>query len=215
MLSLIVKDLIAARWFLLVILVLYTAQLATMTISPPAAMVMTFIFTSMMAFGSLVIEETQGTEATWCSLPVDRHQIVLARYATTLLAITLGLGISWAVSAGTLGVMAQSSAFFTLTVTASLFFPCYFRLGVGRGVMVFAIVSLGIVVLLAGVGALFSFMTEGSALPEAPDKQQIAAAEVWLQGLAPLLASVLIVTALAVAGVSAFLSVRWYSARDC
>jgi len=215
MLSLIVKDLIAARWFLPVILVLYVAQLATMTIAPPMAIVITLLFTSMMAFGSLGIEETQGTEATWASLPVDRHQIVLARYATTLLAITLGLGISWAVSTGTLGLTVHSSTFFMLTVMASLFLPCYFRLGIGRGLAVFAIVSLGILFLLAGVGALISFLTNGSALPDMPDERQVAAAEAWLQRVAPIVAGVLVVTALAVAGVSALLSVRWYSARDC
>jgi ABC-type transport system involved in multi-copper enzyme maturation permease subunit len=215
MLSLIVKDLIVARWFLLVILVLYAAQLATMTIAPPAAMVVTLIFTSLMAFGSLGIEETQGTEATWCSLPVDRRQIVLARYATTLLAITLGLSISWAVSGGILGPMAQSSTFFLLTVMASLLLPCYFRLGLGRGMATFAIVVLGILVLLGGAGALISFLTNGSAFPDMPDKQRVAEAEVWLQRMAPFMASVLVATALAVAAVSALLSVRWYSARDC
>ena len=215
MLSLIVKDLIVARWFLLVLLVLYAAQLATMTISPPAAMVVTMIFTSLMAFGSLGIEETQGTEITWCALPVDRRQIVLARYATTLLAIALGLGISWAISGGVLGLTAQSSAFFMLTVTASLFLPCYFRLGLGRGFAAFAIVMLGILVLFAGAAALISFLTEGSAIPDMSDEQRVAAAEAWLQRMAPFVASGLVVTALAVAAVSALLSVRWYSARDC
>jgi len=215
MLNLILKDLIAARWFLLVILVLYPAQLATMTISPPAAMVVTLIFTSLMAFGSLAIEESQGTEATWCSLPVDRRQIVVARYATTLLAITFGLGISWAVSAGTLGLTVQSSTFFLLTIMASLFLPCYFRLGLARGLMAFAIVSLGILVLLAGVGALVSFLMDGSAIPDVPDELRVAASEAGLQRLAPLVAKVLIATALTVAGASALLSARWYSTRDC
>ena len=210
--NLIVKDLIAARWFLLAILVLYVVQLATLTIAPPAAMVVTLIFTSLMAFGSLAIEEAQGTETTWCSLPVDRSQIVLARYSTTLLAILLGLGLSWAVSAGSLGLAAQSSAFFMLTVAASLFLPCYFRLGIGRGLMVFAIVMLGILVLFAAVGALISFLTNGSALP---DERSVAAARAWLLPLVPFAAIALVTIALAMASVSALLSVRWYSARDC
>jgi ABC-type transport system involved in multi-copper enzyme maturation permease subunit len=215
MLSLIVKDLIVARWFLLAILVLYAAQLAAMTVAPPAAIVVTLIFTSVMAFGSLGIEESQGTEVTWCSLPVDRRQIVLARYSTTLLAITLGLGISWAASAGTLGLTVQSAAFFLLTVMASLFLPCYFRLGLGRGLAAFAIVSLGILVLLAGAGALISFLTDGSAFPDVSDEQWVAAAAAWLQRMAPFVAGTLVATALAVAAVSALLSARWYSARDC
>jgi len=210
--NLIVKDLIAARWFLLAILVLYVVQLATLTIAPPAAMVVTLIFTSMLAFGSLGIEEAQGTETTWCSLPVDRSQIVLARYSTTLLAILLGLGLSWAVSAGSLGLAAQSSAFFMLTVAASLFLPCYFRLGIGRGMMVFAIVMLGILVLFAAVGALISFLANGSALPDA---DSVAAVRAWLLPLVPFAAIALVTMALAMAAVSALLSVRWYSARDC
>jgi len=215
MLNLIVKDLIVARWFLPVILVLYAAQLATMTVSPPAALVITLLFTSLMAFGSVGIEEAQGTEVTWSSLPVDRRQIVLARYATTLLAIALGLGISWAIGGRVLGVAAQSSAFFLLTVTASLFLPCYFRLGFGRGLAAFAIVSLGILVLLAGAGALISLLTDGSALPDISDEQRVAAAEAWLDRAAPFVASALVGSALALAAVSALLSVRWYSARDC
>jgi ABC-type transport system involved in multi-copper enzyme maturation permease subunit len=175
-------------------------------------MVVTLIFTSLMAFGSLGIEETQGTEPTWCSLPVDRSQIVLARYSTTLLAILLGLGLSWAIHSGSLGLAAQSLSFFMLTVTASLFLPCYFRLGIGKGIMVFAVIMLGILMSFAAAGALLSYMTHGSALP---DGQSIAAAEAWLEPLVPFVAIGLLTLALAAAGVSAFLSVRWYSARDC
>lgn len=215
MLSLIVKDLFVVRWFLPVILVLYAAQLVTMTVSPPAAMIVTLVFTFLLAFGSLGVEESQGTEVTWCSLPVGRHQIVLARYATTLLAIALGLGISWAISGSILGPAAHATVFFFLTITASLFFPCYFRLGLGRGMATFAMVTLAALVLLAGAGALISFLTDGSPIPDMSDEQRLAEVDAWFQRMEPFLASGLVVLALALASASAALSVRWYSVRDC
>ncbi len=178
-------------------------------------MIVTLVFTLLLAFGSVGVEEAQGTEVTWCSLPVDRRQIVLARYATTLLAIALGLGVSWLISGRVLGLVAHASVFFLLTVTASLFFPCYFRMGLGRGMATFAIVTLALLALFTGAGALISFLTDGSPIPDMSDEQRLAAVDAWVHRMEPFLASGLIVAALALASASAALSVRWYSARDC
>lgn len=211
MLSLLAKDLVAARWFLLAAFPLYVVQVATFQVSPPGAMIVTLIFTGLFAFGSLGIEEAQGTEATWCSLPVSRRQIVVARYLTTTIGIVLGLGTSWAVSRGTLGLPAQAGAFFLLLTAASLFLPGYFRFGMGKGLMLFAMLVLAALVAMAAI----AFVVDGALLSEPPDERRIAAAGAWIEDVRWLLAGLLIAVALVGAAVSALLSAHWYRARDC
>ena len=81
--NLVYKDLVAARWFLLAALPIYSLQLVTLDTSPPVALLFVLIFSALFAFGSIGVEETQGTEVTWCSLPVDRGTIVVARSPLT------------------------------------------------------------------------------------------------------------------------------------
>ena len=71
MLSLVWKDLLSARWFLVAALPVYAIQLTGLAAVPPVFVLITALFTAVMAYGSLGIEEVQGTEALWRSLPVE------------------------------------------------------------------------------------------------------------------------------------------------
>ena len=203
--SLIGKDFVAARWFLLVAVPLYAAQLASLGDSPPGAMIVTLIFSGLFAFGSIGVEEAQGTEVTWSSLPIDRSQFVRARYVTTTLGVLIGVGMSWAISGGELGLVAQATAFFVLITAASLFLPCYFRFGAGKGLMVFSILSLTLIALLAGVGALIASLA---------NHPTVGSPQAWFQNAGGFVAIVLVAVALLIAVVSSEIAVRWYHSRD-
>jgi len=210
--NLVYKDVVAARWLLLAALPIYALQLVTLDASPPVTLALAFIFSALFASGSLAIDEVQGTEVTWCSLPVDRGTLVVARYATVTLGILLGLGPCAAISGKTVGLGALVVLFFMLQSTAALFLPCYFRFGAGRGLMVFAVVTLVIVVALTLAGALFAAITDADLTP---DRERIVALEAWFEAVRVIVTVALIVTALAATAGSAALAIRWYAARDC
>jgi hypothetical protein len=204
MLPLILKDFVAARWLLLGGTLLFGVQLATMRTIPAGAILFTFIFSASFAFCNLVLEEIQGTGATWCSLPVDRRQIVLARYATTILGVLLGLALGTIIGNQALRLLTIATIFFVLMTGASLFLPLYFRFGVGRALSIFALLWLGIIVLLAGAGALIKYTTDWLVSPEAS-----------VEMLGPYIAGLLILIAVATISTSALIAVRWYETTDC
>ena len=207
---LVYKDLVAAKWFLLAALPIYVLQLATLDVSPPAVMVLTLLFSMLFAFGNIGIEETQGTEATWCSLPLSRERIVVGRYLTTTLGVLVGLGLSGAINGPGIGALAL--VFFTLQMAVALYLPCYFRFGAGRGLMVFCWVALGLFAAIALAGAALSVVTQTDFTP---DQEQIEAATAWFRAVEAILASSLVLVVLLATTASAALSVRWYGARDC
>jgi hypothetical protein len=210
--NLIYKDVVAARWFLLGTVPIYSLQLITLDASPPVTLLFTMLFSLMFASGSLAIDEVQGTEVTWCSLPVDRATLVIARYVTATLGILLGLGLSAAISGKSVGLGALVVLFFMLQSAVALFLPCYFRFGAGRGLMVFAVVMLAIVVAFAVAGAVLAAVTETDPTP---DGERIAALEAWFEAVRLIVSVALVVTALAATAGSAALAIRWYAARDC
>jgi ABC-type transport system involved in multi-copper enzyme maturation permease subunit len=232
MLSLVWKDVSAARWFLLLILPLFAVQLVGLATAPPAFIVVTLLFSALLAFGFVGIEEIQGTEALWCSLPVSRLDVVLARYLTTLLGTVVGLGISWAVGSFAFGWMsrdpegstvhieagAYASLFFLIAVTAALYYPCYFRWGAGKGLQVFSMVVLGLVLVGAAGGSLLVSLTDGGPTLgdlSDPDPLLVAAVEKWIERWSGVIAVGLTVVALLGTCVSAALSAWLYETRDC
>jgi len=177
MIDLVWKDLVAARWFLILLIPFYVLQLAATASQAPIFFVFTALFTGLLGFGSIALEDQQNTELLWCSLPVTRRDVVLARYLSTGLGLLIGLGLSWSVgraAAQWMGAAARSEAaasagyliygalFVLLALIAAVFLPCYFRFGAGRGLVVFSSIGIGVLIvaplllqlalLLAGYG---------------------------------------------------------------
>lgn len=229
MLRLVWKDVVAAYWVLPGAVVLYLVQLITTTGVPVALLAMTLVFTALFAFGPIGVDEIQGTEMLWCSLPVGRRDIVLARYLAVLLGILLGLAPSWLAArvalvwaspgaeAGSVPVGAGSYAalFCLLLLSATLFLPCYFRLGAGRGLLLFLVLALGGLVALSALGSAALYLAGGAdaveALRRADPAELYARAARWRAAAA--VAGPLV--ALALYAGSATLSVRFYQQRDC
>ncbi|MCP3978921.1 MAG: ABC-2 transporter permease [bacterium] len=218
MLSLVLKDLHAARWWLALVLPLLAVQLLGVARVPPLFLAVSLLISGLLAFGAIVIEEYQGTEVLWCSLPVTRADIVWARYASTLLGAALGLGTSWAVGVATLRRLsserpaaplnvepaAYAAALALILFVAALYLPCYFRWGAGRGLMAFSVVLLGFVVSLA-LGGWLAELLGGS-------REEIVAYLAAAGRRAGYLAGA---ASLAIFAVSAAVASRFYSMRDC
>ena len=232
MLRLVWKDLVVSGWFLLAVMPLYAMQLAGVAAVPPALLVVTALFTAALAFGPIGIEEVQGTETLWCSLPVSRREIVFARYAATLGGIALGLGTSWTVARAANALVASASrtasdvpapgAYAGLLIVfllcAALYLPCYFRLGAGRGLMLCAVLMLGLVAIVSVLGWLAVRLGGGAEAMEAlreQDPARIAAAREWLVRRGDLVAAALAAGAALLFGVSALVSAHYYVKRDC
>jgi len=232
MLKLVWKDVVAAGWFLLATVPLYVVQLAGMAEIAPAMILVTVLFTAAFAFGSIGIEEVQGTEPTWCSLPVSRGDVVAGRYLSTAAGVFFGLGTSWLIGRAAavwifadpehaprlLGTGAYATLFAMFLLCAALFLPCYYRFGVGRGLALFSLLLLAAVVLLSALGSLIVHLAGGEdtlmALRD-QDPERLAAVRHWLDRRGGMVAAGLAAVASLGFGASAALSARFYASRDC
>jgi len=232
MLDLVWKDLRASRLRLLAALPIYVLNLAAMVSVPSVFVMIALIFSGALAFGSLLVEELEGTETLWASLPVRRADIVFARYLTTILGAVLGLGISFGVERATASfrgsagsslasLAAHGVLLFLLLLVASVLLPLCLRLGAMNGSLAFAAIVVGVLVIvsLAGQGALW-LMGKGNPLLDpgiyrgAPTTGEAREAAAWLRrhGLL-LLGMASLITAGALA-VSAGIARRLYETRD-
>ncbi len=163
MLSLVWKDVVAARRPLLLVIPLGGVQLAVLASIPPIYPVAALTFAALLAFGSIAVEESQRTELLWNSLPVTRGEFVTARYLAALMGMTVGLLLGWAIaqlaarpiSIGPLGpatftsFSAHALMFGLLVFSAAVFLPLHFRFGPGRGFIFFSAVALGALVVVS------------------------------------------------------------------
>jgi hypothetical protein len=177
-----------------------------------------------------IIEWYQGTDPMLHSLPIRRGTVVLARY---LLAVsTSGVaGVLWVTTGRLLLPILDASratpaiwmtlegviTFFVFVgLLVALFFPVYFRLGMGRGSLVF----LGLSVALLAIGYATAGLAGGPArvgiLGIPPPSSLVlsrVAALLGSLGVAGTLTLILIGLALLFA-VSLKLSQRWFGRRE-
>jgi len=165
MLKLIMKDLLAARWFLLLNLVailLYSLQ-------PPFADILVMVPGFYLVLINLATvffyEDRNKTEILYLSFPVKRRDIVGARHLLGALSLAVvGLAVFGVIGplSGWIKPAGKSVSFPLLSVEAvaifaafsaifiSLYLVFYHRLGFGRGTIIFVIVA---VLLLSAVVA--------------------------------------------------------------
>jgi ABC-type transport system involved in multi-copper enzyme maturation permease subunit len=232
MLRLVWKDVVIAGWFLSVLLPLYAIQVAGLVTIPEVLVVVTLLFTGALAFGSIGIEEVQGTEPLWCSLPVGRRQVVFARYATTALGIGVGIGLNWVVARGAanwvfvdsrmparlLGGGAYALMFAAFLLVAAVYLPCHFRLGAGRGLMLASAILLAVLVTVSALGSLVVHLAGGAEALEAlrrQDPERLEQARAWTERWGDTLALGVVVVSGLLFGASAWLAAWFYARRDC
>ena len=231
--NLVLKDLEAAKWLLLLVMPIGLLQIAVFASYGPAFPIAALVFAGLLAFGSIAIEEVQRTEILWSSLPLTRGQIVAGRYLTVLIGILAGLGTSWAVArivlvsgaaeaevAPFVGLKVHTLLFVVLILAAAVYLPLYFRFGAGRGLTIFSALAVaGLIALTLLVQLLLTLKGYPSPVvdPEAwkelgPEVQ--AKLEALIEPLAVLILGVLSgLSALALA-LSAYISRQLYESRD-
>ena len=230
MLDLVWKDVSAARRLLWLVLPVGGAQIAAMSFVPPIYVIGVLIFSTLLAFGSLAVEENQRTELLWICLPVSRGQIVTARYLTTLVGAVAGLVIGWTLvnvvtrmapgaadgPAVLLSLDAHAVLFGILVLVAAVYLPLYFRLGAGRGLLSFlaiAVAGLIVVSLLTKLILSAKGYPSPTADPEAWRGLMMRLVE-WAEPRFGLLLSLFVGAAASAMGVSLIISRRAYEARD-
>ena len=230
MLDLVWKDVAAARRLLWLVLPVGAAQIAGMSFLPPIYVIGVLMFSALLAFGSLAVEENQRTELLWISLPVSRGQIVTARYLTTVVGAVVGLAIGWALAnlltrmapgaadgpAALLSLEAHAVLLGILVFVAAVYLPLYFRLGAGRGLLFFlAIAVAGLIVVSLVTQLILSAngYPSPTADPEAWRVLTMGLVE-WAELRFGLLLSLFVGATASAMGVSLIISRRAYEARD-
>jgi hypothetical protein len=234
MLSLVWKDVAAARRWLLLVIPLGLLHLATFASFGPVFLPAAFAFSVLLAFGSIPLEEIQRTESLWNSLPVTRGQIVMARYLSVLLGILAGLGLSWSVGqvitrmmpAGAGGPSpfvsfhAHALVFVPLALASAAFLPFYFRCGAGRGLILFSAAAVGALLILS-VLVQMVLLVKGYSSPifdpgnwkeAAPELQAKLAA--WLEPRLGRILGLFAGLSVCAMALSSLISWRLYETRD-
>jgi len=232
MTDLVWKDIMAVRWFLALLIPFYALQLAVSVAYAPMFFLETALFTALLVFGPIGLEDHQNTESLWCSLPVTRRQVVLARYASTLLGLSLGLAVSCLVgravahfavlgegrsSAPTPSLQGYAVLFIFISLLAAVFLPCYFRLGAGKGLMAFSAIGIGALILVPALLQLVLFLAGYSSSLLDPELWRGAADRLAAgdrSRLAYRAIAGMAAAALAAVFISAGLSVLFYEKRD-
>jgi ABC-type transport system involved in multi-copper enzyme maturation permease subunit len=234
MLDLVWKDVVAARKLLLLVIPLGGAQLAVLASVPPIYPIAALSFSALLAFGSVALEENQRTELLWNSLPVSRAEVVMARYLTALIGMTIGLALGWAlaqvaarpVPTGALGsatftsLSAHALMFGLLAFSAAVFLPLSFRFGAGRGLVLFSAVSVGTLIVVSLLAQLY-LSAKGYPSPlfdpqawRAAGPRLIAQLAEWLAPRLTRLLALLVGVSIVALGLSCAVAQRLYETRD-
>jgi ABC-type transport system involved in multi-copper enzyme maturation permease subunit len=219
----------AARWLLWLVVPLGAVQVAVLSFHPLGYALAALFFSAVLASGSIAVEEYQGTELTWNSLPVSRGQVVAARYLTTLVGMLGGLAVSWAAAlpvalvesrpdagAGAmLSFDAHAVLFGLLALAAAVYLPLYFRFGAGRSVIYFMAIAVATLIVVSLVARLI-MTASGYSIPTDPDGQRALIMRMidWVAPRFAWLLSLFVGGAALAMGVSLAVSRRIYATRD-
>jgi hypothetical protein len=162
MLQLIIKDLILvkklSKWvFAWSIFIGYS--MLNKEINPLAFSIISFIFAAFLIRNSLLLDDQNHTDDLYCSLPINRSAIVLARYLSafilTLVLIVMLFCIANARFPSTIKVTTAFFNFFCVATFFSVFFPFYFKFGSeirkDIGSMFIALIMLLLLIVLFGL----------------------------------------------------------------
>ncbi len=160
MFALIRKDLIACRLFLVVGFALYVLWAISMYQQPLGYFVLHIAATIVLALMPMVVDDKYRANSLICLLPPSRRKVVMARYLVVLIALFVGLSSHYGLGA-ILSNRFEETGFWTLCkpqallvfclvpiIVASIYLPCFFRFGLGRGAFAFAIVIVAFTTLI-------------------------------------------------------------------
>jgi hypothetical protein len=160
----------ASRWWWLLFMASYILYFTFPLQQNLGLMVGAIALISVCVFVTLFLEDRYKTEAFYASLPLKRSTVVLARYVlTALLSLAGGIFVFFYAyiltsvvklrfikidlkSLLTFGGITGFVLF--IAFLAALYFPFYFRHGLGRGSFIFAAVLLALGIVVTGLERL-------------------------------------------------------------
>jgi len=172
MLRLCRKDFIACRWFWLLALVVYFLYGVISIKQDVAFMAVGVALLLGLVALTLVVEDRYRTEVLFCSLPLKRSTIVRSRYLLSGFLVLFGGLIVFgyrhflysldkvkALSTNPFLHLTLEELLGFVTLAAfliCLFYPLYFRYGLGKGAFLFTVILLGLLITTIGITALLS-----------------------------------------------------------
>lgn len=238
MIILFLKDLGAARPFWIPSLAIYIIIAASYFRGSIPFLLVNVFLTFACVVLTPVLDDKYRVDAMFCSLPVRRSEVVLARYlasfALILLGLLLYLALGNALGALFSGYTARALPsvslagvliFLILTIGLTLLFlPLYFGLGLGRAALAFPV---ALAVTVAVLWALFRLISLAMDIPIIPttDQEKALVEErlqafqgadmellLWKARIAGMLVLTLLLAGLT--WISAALSIRLFRRRD-
>jgi hypothetical protein len=160
MFALIRKDLIACRLFLVFGLAIYALYAVSAYQQPLGYFMVNIGAIILLVMTPIVVDEKYRADTLVCYLPPSRSKVVLARYVMALIALLSGLGLHYGLGA-ILSIRFEETGFWTLcapqavlafcivpVALVSLYLPCFFRFGLGRGSFVFVALIAALTILV-------------------------------------------------------------------
>jgi hypothetical protein len=214
MYALLLKDLRMAGTFLWIIVpafLLYGAQFLAVG---DGYYLSSIVITAFLSVAITAVDWKYEMDRFICSLPVDRRRFVQERYLlaagvtfagyllTTAYALAVARLFPVRDQASELASWAGVGTFVVSVVLIfSVYYPCYFRWGLGRGFTIFALIVLalaGVVRLIPGPLALLLGLTRTSG-------------EAWCKAA---MVGLMLIGVVHIVNLSLVLSIRSYRARD-
>jgi len=160
MIALIRKDLIGCRLFLFIGLAMYALWALSTFRQPLGYFLVNVVAVMAMVLTPVVVDDKYQIDTLVCYLPPSRRKVVLARYVMAVIALLTGLAVCYGLGA-ILSVRSEENRFWTLCAPqavlvfcivpvtfVSLYFPCLFRFGLGRGSFAFAVLAIALATLM-------------------------------------------------------------------
>ncbi len=160
MLALIRKDVIACRWFLVIGLAIYALYAVSAYQQPLGYFVLNIGAVILLVLTPIIVDEKYRIDTLVCYLPPSRSKVVMARYVMALIALLTGLGLHYGLGA-ILSIDFEETGFWTLcapqavlafciapAAVVSLYLPCFFRFGLGRGAFAFTILIVALAIFM-------------------------------------------------------------------
>lgn len=230
-----VKDFKVGRRYLWLIVPFYIVYGAMFFLTTNVFIFVNALYIFFTAFGLVFLDSRYKSDLLYCSLPMNRSAIVLGRYVNSFLIAILGAGLCFAYGALLYRVFPQARTMFKLSsiiidiipfilwtlVALALFYPFYYKLGLGKSAIAFSMTTAVIILLGIGSGTLIRLIRTGnlhgySSTEIIDGLTNILRATGGLSERIGPLSSYFAASAISaiILTVSAILSIRFYSKRD-
>ena len=170
------KDVLAGRRYLWIIVPFFMVYGVMVYITTSMYPIVCGVFVFFLSIAPALLETRYKSDILFCSLPLSRKQVVLGRYAGSVVIALFGLAVSFIYSIildslvgdHGVGIPLDSMAFILIMFTGMIilflaaFYPFHFAFGFGKGIGAFGVVILATAALAIVVAAVIYVITDGT-----------------------------------------------------